>query len=104
MINGRLSNILEGCLEFLEFGRHGRALDFGENVEYHKLINSTNGFESTYDKPEFQSNHRGKRTRSRLKSRTCNCKYANFTYSIFYLIPILLLKCLISKLFWACFL
>ena len=79
MINGRLSNILEGCLEFLEFGRHGRALDFTENVEHHFPFNSTNDFDNSYSQPGSQSNHRRKRTRSKLKSRTCNCEYANYT-------------------------
>ena len=82
MINGKLSNILEGCLEFLEFGRHGRALDFAENGEYHLPINSTSGFESSYSQPGTQSNHRGKRTRRKLKPRTCNCEYAYSTYVI----------------------
>ena len=89
MINGRLSNTLEGCLEFLEFERHGRALDFGENVEYHFPINSTNGFGSSYNQPEFPSNHRGKRTRSKMKSRSCNCEYANLSHVIFHLVSIL---------------
>ena len=83
MINGRLSNILEGCLEFLEFGRHGRALDFDENLDNRFPNISTDALESNYDQRRSKSNHRGKRTRSKLKPRTCNCEYAYFTYVIF---------------------
>ena len=75
MINGKLSDKLEGCLEFLEFGRHGRALDFDKDIGFHYERNLTNELKANYDKHSSKRNHREKRTRNEIKPLSCNCKY-----------------------------
>ena len=80
MINGRLSDKLEGCLEFLEFGRHGRALDFTEEFEFHHNENLTESFKEENDiisQSIFDKKKRYKRTRIKLKPSTCNCEYVS---------------------------
>ena len=75
MINGRISDKLEGCIKFLEFGRHGRALDFTENHEFDSPMNFTNSLERDYSQYGPQNNQLGKKTRRKLKPFGCNCEY-----------------------------
>ena len=75
MINGRLSDKFEGCLEFLEFGRHGRALDFDKDIGFHYRRNSTIELKDNYVKYSPKRNQREKRTRHKMKSLSCNCEY-----------------------------
>ena len=80
MVNGRLSDKLEGCLEFLEFGRHGRALDFTEEFGFQHIENSTKRFkgENYIIKNHIRDkNKRYKRGRIKLKSNSCNCEYVS---------------------------
>ena len=75
MINGRLSDKLEGCLEFLEFGRHGRALDFNKDISFHYGRNSTTELKANHAKYSSKRNQREKRTRNKMKALACNCEY-----------------------------
>ena len=78
MINGKIHDKLEGCLEFLEFGRYGRALDYKHDNRFYYNDNTT------YIQPshkglshQFQhstsSNHR--RNGRKLKNTSCHCEY-----------------------------
>jgi hypothetical protein len=73
-----VSDKLEGCLEFLEFGRHGRALHFVEASGFYYEDNTTSPYKEEFNPIQTRNsskNIRHIRTGRHLKNNLCHCEY-----------------------------
>ena len=78
MVNGKILDQLEGCLEFLEFGRYGRALNPALDDGFYFKNNTVfpNPEDSTFLEQRFPSKATShKRTGRKSRDQFCNCEY-----------------------------
>ena len=76
MVNGKILDQLEGCLEFLEFGRYGRALNPALDDGLYFKNNTVFPEDSNFLEQRFPSkftSHR--RTGRKSRDQFCNCEY-----------------------------
>ena len=78
MVNGKILDQLEGCLEFLEFGRYGRALNPALDDGFHFKNNTVFPYpeDSTFLGQRFPSKATShQRTGRKSRDQFCNCEY-----------------------------